>query len=85
MEPDAFESQRIEPLDVRVVGRKVLIRARTHIKGKGSGFEADFLGWAVWTYDEAGLATRIEIYLDHQKGEALESVGLSEQDAPAGS
>jgi ketosteroid isomerase-like protein len=78
MEPDAFESQVIEPLDVRVVGSKVLIRIRTHIKGAGSGIEADFLGWGVWTYGEGGLATRIEIYLDHQKAEALEAAGLSE-------
>jgi len=85
MEPDAFESQVVAPLDVRVVGGKVLIRARTHIKGAGSGFEADFLGWAVWTYDEAGLATRIEIYLDHQKAAALEAVGLSEQGPQADS
>jgi hypothetical protein len=38
-----------------------------------------------WTYDEAGLVTRIEIYLDHQEEEALEAVGLSEQDAHADS
>ena len=78
MEPDAFESQVIELLDIRVVGHKVLIRTRSHIKGAGSGIETDFLGWGVWTYDEAGLCTRIEVYLDHQKAEALEAVGLSE-------
>jgi ketosteroid isomerase-like protein len=85
MEPDAFESQVIEPLEVRLAGNKILIRTRTHIKGAGSGFESDFLGWAVWTYDEAGLTTRLEIYLDHQRAEALAAAGLSEQDAPAGS
>lgn len=78
MEPDAFESQVIEPLDVRVVANKVLIRQRTHIKGAQSGIEADFLNWQVWTYDEAGLATRIEIFLPHQEAEALEAAGLSE-------
>jgi len=85
MEPDAFESQVIEPMDVRVVGNKVLYRARTHIKGAGSGIEADFLPWAVWTFDEAGLNTRIEVFLDHQEAEALEALGLSEQDAHADS
>jgi ketosteroid isomerase-like protein len=85
MEPDAFESQVTEPLDFCVVGNKVLVRTRAHIKGAGSGIEADFLAWMVWTYDEGALATRIEIYLDHERAEALEAVGLSEQDAHADS
>jgi len=83
MEPDAFESQVIEPLDVRVAGNRVLIRTRTHIKGAGSGIEADFLGWGVWTYDETGLVTRVEIFLDHERAEALAAAGLSEEDARA--
>ena len=33
MEPDAFEEQRIEPLDFKVEGNKVLVPART---GSGS-------------------------------------------------
>jgi hypothetical protein len=75
MEPDAFESQVIEPLDTRVVGNRVLLRTISHIKGAGSGIESDFLTWAVWTYDEAGLAIRIEIFLDHEKAEALRALG----------
>jgi hypothetical protein len=78
MEPDAFESQLVEPLDFRVVGNKVLVRTRSHIKGAGSGIEVDALGWVVYTYDEAGLVTRVELYLDHQEAEALEAAGLSE-------
>jgi ketosteroid isomerase-like protein len=78
MEPDAFESQAIEPLDLRGVGDKVLVRARSKIRGAGSGIEAEFLFWAVWTFDETGVTTRVEIYLDHQKAEALEAAGLSE-------
>jgi ketosteroid isomerase-like protein len=84
MEPDAFESQVTEPLDLRVVGNKVLVRTRTHIKGAGSGIEAEFLAWMVWTYYEGALA-RIEIYLDHERAEALKAVGLSEQDVHADS
>jgi hypothetical protein len=80
MEPDAFESQVIELLDIRVVGNKVLTRTRTHGKGARSGIEIDALGWVVWTFDEAGLATRIETFLVHQEAEALEAVGLSEHD-----
>jgi ketosteroid isomerase-like protein len=78
MEPDAFESQVAEPLDIRVVGKKVLVRVRTRIKGAGSGIEADFRAWVVWTYDDAGRQTRIEIYLDREEAEALEAAGLSE-------
>ena len=85
MEPDAFESQVIESLDIRVVGNKVLIRTRTHNKGARSGIELDALAWGVWTFDEAGLVTKIEVYLAYQEAEALEAVGLSEQDAHADS
>jgi ketosteroid isomerase-like protein len=77
-EPDAFESQVVEPLDFRVVGNKVLVRMRAHIKGAGSGIEVDALGWTVLTYDDAGLLTRVELYLDHEEAEALKAVGLSE-------
>jgi len=75
MEPDGFESQVIEPLDFRVVGSKVLVRARTNIRGAASGIEAF---WAVWTFNEAGLTTRVAVYLDHQVAEALEAAGLRE-------
>jgi SnoaL-like domain len=78
MEPDAFESQVIELLDLRPVGDKVLVRGRTEIQGAGSGIEAEFLFWQVWTFDEAGMTTRVEIYLGHQEAEALEAAGLSE-------
>jgi ketosteroid isomerase-like protein len=57
MEPDAFDSQVIELLDLRVVGDKVLVRARTKIRGAGSGIETEFLFWAVWTFDKAGITT----------------------------
>jgi ketosteroid isomerase-like protein len=78
MEPDAFEAQVVELLDLRDAGDKVLIRARSKIRGAGSGIEVDFDFWAVWTFDEAGLTTRVEIYLEHQEADALESAGLPE-------
>ena len=78
MEPDAFESQVIEPLDLRVVGDKVLVRARTKIRGAGSGIEAEFLFWAVWTFDETGITTRVEIHLEHQEADAIEAAGFWE-------
>ena len=41
MEPDAFEEQRIEPLDFRVEGNKVLVRQHAQARGAGSGIELD--------------------------------------------
>ena len=78
VEPDAFESQALEPLEIRLNGSKVLIHVRTTIRGAGSGIEAEFLTWAVLTLDDAGLTRRLEIYLDHEEAEALEAAGLSE-------
>src|SRR5258705_10666764 len=78
METDAFESRVVEPLDFRIAGNKVLVHARTKIRGAGSGIEADFLFWAFWTYDDAGLQTRAEVYLDHEEAEARKAAGLSE-------
>jgi hypothetical protein len=57
---------------------KVLVRARTKIRGASSGIEADFLFWAVWTFDEAGVPIRVEIYLDREEAEALEAARLRE-------
>jgi hypothetical protein len=78
MEPTAFESQVIEPLEFRVAKNKVLIRQRSKIRGAGSGIEIDFLSWAVWTFNEAGVAVRLEVYSDHEKAQALEAAGLRE-------
>ena len=78
MEPDAFESQVLEILELRLNGNKVLTHQRSTIQGAGSGIEADFLSWTVWTVDEEGLARRQEIYLDHEEADALEAAGLSE-------
>ena len=78
LEPDAFESQVLEPLEIRFNGNKVLIHQSSTIRGAGSGIEAEFLSWAVVTFDEEGLTRRIEIYLDHEKAQGLEAAGLSQ-------
>ncbi len=39
MEPDAIEDQRIEPIDFRTNGDKVLVRQVTRGRGAGSGIE----------------------------------------------
>ena len=77
MEPDAFEEQRIEPLDFEVSGNRVLVRQRTIARGAGSGIELDVESWAVFTFDD-GLIARVEGFQRHQEAEALEAAGLSE-------
>ena len=78
MEPDAFEEQRIAPLDFRVAGNKVLVRQHTQARGAGSGINLDMEIWAVWTFDDDLLVTRLESYLPHQESAALEAAGLRE-------
>jgi ketosteroid isomerase-like protein len=78
LEPDAFESQVLEPLEIRLNGSKVLVHVSSTIRGAASGIEAEFLTWVVLTLDEAGFTRRLEIFLDHQEAEALEAAGLPE-------
>lgn len=75
MEPDAFESQVIEPLEFRVSGNKVLVRQHATARGAGSGIEIDIESMTLWTCDQDGKATRIEFFLPHQETEALAALG----------
>jgi hypothetical protein len=76
MAPDAFESQIVEPLEFRVSGDKVLVRQRNKIHGAGSGLEADFVSWSVWTLGDAGLVVRLELF--QEEAEALKAAGMAE-------
>ena len=78
MEPDAFEKQVIEPLEVTVAGNKLLVEMDVHARGAGSGIELDMRMWNVWTFDEGGLATRVETFLEHEETKAREAAGLPE-------
>jgi ketosteroid isomerase-like protein len=78
MEPDAIEDQRVEPLEFRTNGNKVLIRQLSRGRGAGSGIELEVESWAVWTLDENGLATHLNVFLAHQRDEALAAAGLRE-------
>lgn len=78
MEPDAFEDNQVEPLDFRIHDDKVMVRQHATARGAGSGIELDVEMWAVWTVNDDGLATRLEVYLPHQETEAREAAGLSE-------
>ncbi len=78
MEPDAIAELRMEPSEFRVNGDKVLLRHHVWARGAASGIELEADFWAVWTFDEDGLVTRVEVFLVDQKGEALQAAGLSE-------
>jgi ketosteroid isomerase-like protein len=78
MEPDAFETQAIEPLELTVAGNKVLVRQHATARGAASGIEMENDSWSVWTLNEDGLATRVEGFLHHQSAEARRAAGLSE-------
>jgi ketosteroid isomerase-like protein len=78
MEPDAFDSQAIEPLDFRVNGNRVVARQRNRIRGAGSGIDTDFYSWSVWTLDDAGAVTRVELFQEHEEDRAMDAAGLGD-------
>ena len=73
MEPDAFESQESEVRSVEIAANRALIRQMTRARGAGSGIEMEVESWAVWTFDDQGRVTRIEIYLEHEEERARRS------------
>jgi ketosteroid isomerase-like protein len=75
MEPDAFKSLHIQPVEFEVAGDKVLIRQRSTARGAGSEIEMKIDNWAVWTLDEDHRITRIETYLDHEEDAARRALG----------
>jgi hypothetical protein len=77
MEPDALEMNHVEPREFRINGNRVLVRQHSQARGAGSGIELDFDTWAVWTFDDDGLITRLESFLIHEGDKASEAVGLS--------
>jgi ketosteroid isomerase-like protein len=79
MEPDAFQEQVVKTFEPVVVReRTILGRQLVMARGAASGIELDVLTWSVWTFDEDGLITRIEIYLDHEEDRARKAAGLAE-------
>ena len=79
MEPDAFQEQVVKEFETVVVtDRTILGRQLVAARGTASGIELDVITWSVWTFDEDGLITRIELYLDHEEDKAREAAGLRE-------
>jgi hypothetical protein len=79
MEPDAFDRQVVKTFEpVVVTDRTILGRQLVTARGRTSGIELDVVTWSVWTFDEDGLITRIELYLDHEEDKALEAIARTE-------
>ena len=70
MEPDAFESQVTEHLGFEIHGERVLSRVRSQARGAGSGIEIDIAAWITFSFDDQGLMTRVEIFLEHEEDDA---------------
>ncbi|HSD24487.1 MAG TPA: nuclear transport factor 2 family protein [Solirubrobacterales bacterium] len=70
MEPDAFESQVTEAVAFEVHGERVLAQVRSTARGAGSGIEIDIGAWTVYSFDDQGRFTRVEIFLQHEENEA---------------
>jgi ketosteroid isomerase-like protein len=79
MEPDAFQEQVVKTFEpVVVTDRTILGRQVVMARGAASGIELDVTTWSVWNFDEDGLITRIEIYLDREEDKARKAAGLTE-------
>ena len=74
-----WESLRIEPHEFLDGGDLVVVPYTLHVKGR-DGVEVVSRPTTVWKV-RAGKFQRVSIY--QERHEALEAVGLSEQDAPA--
>ena len=77
MEPDAFESQVLEPLGFHVVANRVLVHTHGRLRGAGSGIEMEAVTWTLWTFDDQGMVTRLEVFLDHQEEQAHRALHAS--------
>ena len=74
MEPDAFESQELEPTDLQTAGNRVLVRQHARARGAGSGIDVELDTWSVWTFDGDGRVTRVESFSDQEEAEALSAL-----------
>jgi ketosteroid isomerase-like protein len=79
MEPDALQGQVIEPLEtIAVDSATVLVKHHVTARGTSSGIPLDVISWSVWKFDEAGLITRGQVFLEHEEDKAREAAGLRE-------
>ena len=75
---EAWDSFSMEPLRWVDAGEKVVLIFQMTAKGKGSGVEVKRRDAMVWTVGD-GKTVRLDYY--NNEAQALQAVGLSEQDA----
>jgi ketosteroid isomerase-like protein len=71
MEPDAFDSMRFEPGEIVEERNRILVRQRAWARGAGSGIEMQLDSIVVWTLDEEGLITRLEVFETREEEKAF--------------
>jgi len=76
---ETWESARLEPHEFIEAGDLVVVPGTLHVKGRG-GIEVVSRGAYVWAIRN-GAIERVTLYQERQ--DALEDLGLSEQDAHA--
>ena len=72
---EAFERLPVEDAELLDAGDKVLVHARSDVRGRASGAEVEIDYWIVITFREGRIA-RDQWFAD--RAEALEAAGLSE-------
>jgi ketosteroid isomerase-like protein len=78
---ETWESARLEPHELIEAGDLVVVPGTVHVKGRG-GIEVAARGVLVWTIRD-GAIERVTMYQERQ--DALEDLGVSEQDVHADS
>ena len=78
MEPETIEDLRMVPEHFEVAGDNVLVRSRSRGRGAESGIAVEMEFWAVWTINDAGLATRVVAYRNDEEAKARKATGLSD-------
>jgi uncharacterized protein len=79
---EGFESEHVEAEEILDAGDRVVVLVRHRGRGRFSGIDVDQTYAMVWTLRD-GRAARMDLY--PTRAQALEAVGLSEQDAHADS
>jgi ketosteroid isomerase-like protein len=74
MQPDVFDEQHAEPIEIIENEDKIFVEARFRVRARGSGIEMEDVAYHVWTIRD-GMAARMEFF--DERAVALEAAGLS--------
>ena len=64
-QPDVFERQKAEVLEITTHGDKLLVHAKFYGSFSESGIELEQPGWQLWTIRD-GLGAKLEVFLDRE-------------------